>query len=255
MGLFTTPVSDDSNTPRRRFTGAGVYHQTTYKKETMKRKITITLLSCTALAAFTPSLRAATTLLDNTSNPITSGPVFNSVNWGSSTLIGLAFSTGSTAYNLRSIQFAPKGDGSLGTFTVSLYQGGAISKKPTGSALASQTFSGIAFESTYTSFTKNLNDSFSLETNTNYVLVLSTDLSDAAIGTANPVTTLDPGTSGLTYLGREFSSNGGSSWGGPFDSATPWMKLTDTAVIPEPSALALLGLGAIGLVARRRRVG
>jgi hypothetical protein len=40
MSLFTTPVSDDSNTPRRRFTGAGAYHQTTYKKETMKRKIT-----------------------------------------------------------------------------------------------------------------------------------------------------------------------------------------------------------------------
>ena len=254
MSLFTTPVSDDSNTPRRRFTGAGAYHQTTHKIKTMKRKISITLLSCAALAAFTPSLRAATTLLDNTSNPITSGSLINGVSWGSSTLVGLAFSTGSTAYNLRSIQFAPKGDGSFGTFTVSLYQGDAISQKPSGSALASQTFSGIAFESTHTSFTENLNDSFSLGTNTNYVLVLSTDLSDANIGSAEPVTTLDPGTSGLTYLGREFSFNGGISWGGPFASGTPWMKLTGTAV-PEPSAFVMLGLGAIGLVARRRRVG
>jgi hypothetical protein len=32
------------------------------------------------------------------------------------------------------------------------------------------------------------------------------------------------------------------------------MKLTGTAV-PEPSAFVMLGLGAIGLVARRRRVG
>ena len=217
----------------------------------MKRKITITLLSCAALAAFTPSLRAATTLLDNTSNPISST---NAVAWGSSWLVGLAFSTGSTAYNLHSIQFAPKGDGSLGTFTVSLYQGDATSKNPTGSALASQTFSGISFTNTATALTENLNDSFSLETQSYYVLVLSTDLSDAGIASAEPVTTFDPGTSGLTYLGREFSLNGGSSWGGPFDSGTPWMKLTGTAV-PEPSAFVMLGLGAIGLVARRRRVG
>jgi hypothetical protein len=33
MSLFATPVSDDSNTPRRRFTGAVVYHQTTPKKK------------------------------------------------------------------------------------------------------------------------------------------------------------------------------------------------------------------------------
>jgi hypothetical protein len=218
----------------------------------MKRKITITLLSCAALAAFTPSLRAATTLLDNTSNPISAT---DEVAWGSSWLVGLAFSTGSTAYNLRSIQFAARGDGSFGTFTVSLYQGDATSQNPTGSALASQTFGGIASESTHTSFTENLNESFSLETQSYYVLVLSTDLSDARIGSVAPVTTLDPGTSGLNYLGREFSLDGGSSWGGPFDSATPWLKLTGTPAVPEPSAFVMLGLGAIGLVARRRRVG
>jgi hypothetical protein len=50
------------------------------------------------------------------------------------------------------------------------------------------------------------------------------------------------------------SSNQGSSWSlnnyGPF-----LLEFDATVAVPEPSALALVGLGTVGLIARRRRVG
>ena len=215
----------------------------------MKNKLTTTLLSCAALAAFTPSLRAATTLLDNTS---TAPSPDGGINIGLGFSQALVFSTGSTAYNLGSIQFATSsGPGDL---TLSLYQADSNSKTPTGSALATETFSytpdgaGVVEE--------NLTG-FSLAANSFYALTFV-----AANGTFTTLRTLDTtlsgGSSGLTYIGREFSNNGGSSWNGPFTSSTPWMKLTDTATsatsaVPEAStSLGLLALGAGGILTRRR---
>ena len=219
-----------------------------YKKETMKLKITTTLLSCAALAAFAPSLRAATTLLDNTSAGIS---VSNALSFDSDDSVALLFSTGSTAYDLRSIEFAINSViNETGSITLSLYSGAT----PSGTAVASQTFSGISFTSTPTALTKNLSDAFAVAANSNYTLLLATSVSFGRLSSTTTGANLSGGTSGLTYLGRKFSSNGGASWDGPFTSGTPYMKLTDTAAVPEPSAIALLGLGAIGLVARRRRV-
>ena len=64
---------------------------------------------------------------------------------------------------------------------------------------------------------------------------------------------------GNTYYGYiQGTGNGGTTW--TLDSisfnSTPGASVTvvDTAAaVPEPSAMALLGLGALGLVARRRR--
>ena len=64
---------------------------------------------------------------------------------------------------------------------------------------------------------------------------------------------------GNTYYGYiQGTGNGGTTW--TLDSisfnSTPGASVTivdTTAAIPEPSAMALLGLGAMGLFARRRR--
>jgi hypothetical protein len=221
--------------------------------KTMKNKLTTTLLSCAALAAFPPSLHAATTLLDNTSAAIspTDGLALQP-----SRQHALLFSTGSTAYDLRSIQFAIRIEGppETGSVTFSLYSGST----PSGPALASQTFSGISFPATATSFTENLADGFSLAANSNYTLVFASSLSAGQLSTTTTGATLSGGTSGLTYLGRKFSLDSGDTWNGPFENFTPWMKLSDTAVttsaVPEPSgflATSLL-LGAAGLIRRRQ---
>jgi hypothetical protein len=220
----------------------------------MKHKLTTTLLSCAALAAFTPSLRAATTLLDNTSAAIS--PI-DGLGLQPSSRNALLFSTGSTAYDLRSIQFAMRNQDpspETGSVTFSLYSGST----PSGPALASQTFSGISFPATATSFTENLADGFSLAANSNYTLVFASSLSDGQLSSTTTGATLSGGTSGLTYLGRKFSLDSGDTWNGPFENVTPWMKLSDTAVttsaVPEPSgflATSLL-LGAAGLIRRRQ---
>jgi hypothetical protein len=141
-----------------------------------------------------------------------------------------------------------------GSVTFSLYSGST----PSGPALASQTFSGISFPATATSFTENLADGFSLAANSEYTLVIASSLSFGQLSTTTTGDTLSGGTSGLTYLGRKFSLDSGSTWNGPFENFTPWMKLSDTAVttsaVPEPSgflATSLL-LGAAGLIRRRQ---
>jgi len=65
---------------------------------------------------------------------------------------------------------------------------------------------------------------------------------------------------GNTYYGYiQGTGNGGTTW--TLDSisfnSTPGASVTvvdTTAAVPEPSAMALLGLGTLGLIARRRRV-
>lgn len=213
----------------------------------MKKKTTMILLSCAAMAAFTPCLHAATSLLDTTSAGLSQSSGYS--------LGGLAFSTGSQAYRLDSIEFAPTAF-SAGNLTLRLYAADASTHLPTStSALASETFSNV-FADVYpvlpmqVTFTNN----FTLEANSSYVLVFSApEVMMAGLNDTNtyPVN-VSVGTSGLTYHGYTWNFG---SWSAPDAGAAPYLKLTGTATasVPEPSAFALLGLGTMGLIARRRR--
>ena len=205
-------------------------------------------LCALAIAGASTVPLSAATLLDNTSAGIS---VSTGISFDSDDSVALLFSTGSTAYDLRSIEFAINSViNETGSITLSLYSGAT----PSGTAVASQTFSGISFTSTGTALTKNLSDAFAVAANSNYTFLLATSVSFGRLFSTTTGANLSGGTSGLTYLGRKFSPNGGASWNGPFTSATPYMKLTDTVAVPEPSAFSLLAIGLGGLAILRRRL-
>jgi hypothetical protein len=176
------------------------------------------------------------------------------------TLCGLAFSTGSQAYSLDSIEFATGGNGGTGNLTLSLYAANASTHLPTSnSALASQTFSNIPFNYQPEVTAWFLNN-FTLAANSSYVLAFSApDVENPSLFATNSESSVvvAVGTSGLTFHGLAFNWD---PWAGPYNSGAPLVKLTGTATsgdtvsaVPEAStSLGLLGLGAGGILTRRR---
>ena len=220
----------------------------------MKNKLTMTLCSCAALAAFTPSLHAATTLLNN--------PGANST--GASTLYDLAFSTGSTAYTLGAISLAPvlvrldgmfiSGESATGSLTMSLYAADTATHSRTGSALASETFSDIHYAGFYSEswpvVGRMFSTNFSLAADSEYVLAFTSGVDGA--GFAITDTPLTGGTSGLTYLGGTSHYHSLTLTGNAVSSGT--VSGGGTSAVPEAStSLGLLALGAGGILTRRRQ--
>lgn len=75
---------------------------------------------------------------------------------------------------------------------------------PSGTAIASQTFSGISFTTTATALTENLSDGFAVAANSNYTLLLTNSVPFGKINLTTTGANLSGGASGLTYLGRKF---------------------------------------------------
>jgi hypothetical protein len=219
-----------------------------------------------ALAA-APANAAVVTLLDNTSVSVSTNSY---VDAGGTDWTAIVFTVGSTAYTLTNLEVLLRSSSTTingGDLTVELFNG--ASGQPTGASLASKTVTGLtALSSGFTTADKtsmNLStgstagSNWQLSASQQYALVFRSTNSNMRLVTLNPDTVLSPGSSGLTYDGRSFTVNSGSTWNGPFLSATPWMKLTGDTVggpssVPDAGpgpALALL-LGGLGLRQWRR---
>ena len=198
---------------------------------------------CTlAIVGIFSSPLSAVTLLDNTSTPFSSTASFG---WSVSGYSVWLIQTGSTAYDLNSIQFAYKANitPQVGQITFSLYSG----QTPSGTAVASQTFSNVSFSLTRTAVTYNLQSGFSMAANSVYSLAFTTDRSDLDIA-GTDYRYAWSSDDGYSFLGRKLTFDGVNFFG-PYTNGTPWLKLES---VPEPSAVSLLAVGLGGVIALRR---
>ena len=189
------------------------------------------LASCSILAALAAGpANAAVVLLDNSSGTIGGTNLGTGGDWAA---IGFTLGASPANYTISEIQvLAGLQSGSTvntGDLTVRLFAGNG--SQPTGTAVATKTMTGLTFKSSPVANDATIVDtttgsasgsSWVLSASTNYFLVFSSSTSAFALKSGDPYST----GGGVTSVGRSFSTNGGSTWGGPFQSALPWLKVT-----------------------------
>jgi len=224
------------------------------KTRIMKTRIN-TLLTCAALSALCfnasiTSANAGTAYIYSNLGSVSSTTTSNTVGYlslaQSNHLQAQGFTMGSSDYELTSLAFG-LGSSDIPAPLVQIFGNNAGTP---GSPLATFSPSGSVSAKTLYTFT----GSFAAQKNTSYWVVLSNTNSASQASFewySNDTFTQPTGTpaSGITYLGTKESDNGGN-----WNSTLPFLSIgINGTAVPEPSALALLGLGAVGLVARRRR--
>jgi hypothetical protein len=201
------------------------------------------------------SANAASTVLYGNFGTVNSSTTSNTVGYLSNSqqnqFQAQGFTMGSTDFELTSLEF---GLGSTGSPAPQVQIYGDNSGSP-GSALAIFTLTSgpVSTKGSY-----NFNGSFVAQQNTKYWAVVS-DANFASLESfewyTNDSFTTPSGknASGIAYLGTKERNNVGGTWTDAIPSLS--IGISGTAVVPEPSALALFGLATVGFAARRRRVG
>jgi len=222
-------------------------------------KNTSKLLTCAALAAHCAGTASAGALpptyaygnVDpgNTSTTSNTSGYLNSTQ--SNELQAQGFTMGSFDWVLQEVKVSLGSSGSPSP-VMSIYSDSLGSPS---SALATFTTTAAVSANQLYSFT----GSFTAQKNTSYWVVLNnanSTLQESFEWYSNDAFTTpsQQNTSGISYLGTK-EKDGANVVGGAWNSTLPSLEigLYGTTVVPEPSALTLLGLGTIGIIARRRR--
>jgi hypothetical protein len=130
--------------------------------------------------------------------------------------------------------------------------GSALNGVPSGAALSTFSLSGtVGFQGIY-----SFGGSFTASKNTAYWVVVSNSNSAAQesfewYSNDSFTQPSQENASGITYSDTRERNGFGGSWNNTLPSLS--IRVSGSAV-PEPSALALLGLGTVGFFARRRRM-
>ena len=199
----------------------------------MKSKILTTLLSCAALAALSATASAA--VMTYTQTGVLSGSLGGTSFTDAAVTLRVTADTANVKYELLSGVIPAWTNAGVTTIDIDGFE--------------TATFNG---PNAYGAYSQNL--SFFLDGTT---LTGIGELSDyyTILGnyqTAEPNYALD---TAKTFTGSATTTNGTyySTTLGDLITTSVSGSSTFTAAVPEPSAFALLGLGALGLVARRRR--
>lgn len=211
-----------------------------------------------ALAATTLATNAATVVLDNLdfATPVTTGSQSNYQKQSfTPNVAGIGTSdTVTTNSPLPATVFlegttfitAPTGTGSTaGQIFLNVYLGAGNAGVFVGSSSNSVDLIAAGFNTNVNWSFDNLN----LDSGSEYALVFSTTATDDSAATARLTAANNGGGFVSTYAGGTADDNADGGSPGPFDSRFQVQFNT----VPEPSSTALLGLGGLALLLRRRK--
>ena len=207
---------------------------------TMKSKILTTMLSCAALAALSATASAA--VMTYTQTATLSGSLGGTSFTAAAVTFRVTADTGNAQYNLIGGVYPAWTNAGVTTLDIDGFE--------TATFNGSSYFGVVAFD--YSAYIPANVVGFADLTNSRFIVYfnqsdeLHYNLSTQATFTGAMLNNVLSG----TYPGPYSTSLGDLVLSGASGTST-----FTAAAVPEPSAFALLGLGAVGLVARRRRVG
>jgi len=211
---------------------------TTMKTHFLKLTCGLILLGMTASAS------AQSTLLSTMNSPLSSVSTL----WTGGGFSGFAqvFTTGSQIENIGSVTVNEGTySGINAAFSVSFYTDGG---NHPGSLVNNGLFTGSAIAYPVCKTFQPL----TLEANTTYWLVLNDSSTRASFTETSSANLVLSGNGGFAFGDSYYSLDQGASWA-KSSSYIPMFTIDSAAPVPEPSTLALAGLGGLGTLLLRRR--